>query len=188
MHENIIHGWTFLIILVVLSVILAAIMMRQGKKFYTKDPVRKSFTMLSLEFPGSAQEIYNLVQGIYKLPDDESVQVLRALRSQLVTDFLFMPVAYGGIHVLNHQVYLLMPSGEGNFFLVLAWLQVVPWICDIVENLFLFGRIGKDARVCSPGVFTGYRILEYLKWGISLFGVTCGVSSLFYLWLTGHIG
>lgn len=188
MHETIIHGWICLSILIILAVILTAIMMGQEKKFFTQDPVRKKFTMLSLEFPGSAQEIYNLVQGIYALPGGESSQVLRALRSQLVTDFLFMPAAYGAIYVLNMQVYWLMPSDQGNFFLVLAWLQVIPWVCDIIENLFLFGRISKEARVCSKGVFTGYRILESLKWGISLFGVTCGVSSLFYLWLTGHIG
>jgi hypothetical protein len=187
MSLKIIDGWVHLSVLIVLAVILTRVMMKQGRQFFTMDPVKKQFSMLDLEFPGSAQEILNIVQGIYALPPADSQTVLRALRRQLRTDFLFMPVIYGAIFVLCKQVYWLMPKGEGDFFNFLAYLQAVPWLLDIIENIFLFGRIRKEATLCSRGTFAAYRVLELFKWGIALLGIAFGVSSLFYLWLTGHI-
>ena len=56
--------------------------------------------MLELQFPSSPAELSGVLSGIYDVaaaPPPGPVEIKKAVRSQLLVDFLFMPAAYGGI-------------------------------------------------------------------------------------------
>jgi hypothetical protein len=180
------HALTLFCVLFVIMVITSIVMGNLSRSFYTVDVVRRKFSIIDLELPASAKEIANVIKGIYKLKDKECGTVIKALRKQLYVDFIFMPAAYGSIFILCMQLSWKLSSGEAEFFIILAYLQSVAWICDIVENIFLLNQIRPDIRPCGKGVFTAYRVLEAMKWGFSLLGAVCGLSSALFLWLSGH--
>jgi hypothetical protein len=180
------HAWTWFCLLLAVVLLTSFVMATLGRRFFTLDVVLRSFSILDLEWPASPLEIVNLIKGIYLLPAPDSRKVIKALRAQLYIDYLFMPAAYGSIFILCMQVSWKMPPAGAAFFSVLAFLQVIPWLCDIIENFFLLGKIRPDTGKPGKTVFRAYQCLEIAKWGLSLLGLVCGLSSLLYFWLSGH--
>jgi hypothetical protein len=72
-----------------------------------------------------------------------------------------------------------------KFFLGLAWAQLIAWLCDIIENIYLLYKLKPAVNPSKPMVHRMYQILEILKWGISLTGAVCSVFGLLYFWLLG---
>ena len=167
---------------------LATILMgQQGAFFYTKDPIRRKFSILEMEFPGKPNEIADLVRGIYLLPG-EAAKTIKAVKTQLLLDcLLFIPATYGGIFILCMQVAHKMPPGFGcDFFVMLAWGQGLSFILDYIENTYFLSLIGqRDLKSQSKTIFVLMRVLECFKWGFALVGAACGFSAMVYYWLSG---
>ncbi|MEP7145200.1 MAG: hypothetical protein ABI707_20105 [Ferruginibacter sp.] len=180
-------NWLLFTIIFGLFLTLTFIMMRQSRNFYTKDVVVRKFTMMELEVPATARELVNLIKGLYLLPPAQSKKSINALRAQLKLDFLFMPLAYGSIFLLNWKVAFKMQLQIGHYvFLAFAFLQLVAWICDIIENIYLLGKIEPEPKMTSDKNHKNYLRMEAVKWGISLTATVCAVSAVFYFWLTGN--
>ena len=166
----------------------AAIMGQLSKRFYTNDGTVRSFSVLDLEFAASSTEITSLIKGIYLLPDVvKGRAAVKALKRQLYVDFIFMPAAYGSVFLACHKVGTMLATHWGQaVFAVLAWLQVLPWLCDVLENCYLLGKIVPEPSVTPPKYFKLYQFNELIKWGLSLTGAVCSIAALFYFWLAGH--
>lgn len=185
MEIMITDGWCWLCITVGVMLLTAFIMGLQGRQFYTMGVVMRTFSILDLEFPSSPKDIPSLVKGIYALPAPQRQRTLTALRGQLWLDFLFMPAAYGSIFLLCMEVAGKMNETGQVFFTWLAWLQIVPWLCDIVENIYLLRKTRPEIECSTTAVHKAYQVMEAFKWGILLIGLVCALSSLLFFWLTG---
>ncbi len=162
------------------------IMKRQEANFCTNDGTVRAFSIFDLEFAANAKEIVNLISGIFNLPPAKQHTSVKALKSQLYIDFLFMPAAYGSIFLLCIKTSDKLTTHAGKtVFLVLAWMQVLAWLCDIIENIYLLTKISPKPKGSGPFAFALYQLNEWFKWGISLTGAVCGISAMLYFWLTG---
>lgn len=175
-------NWTLLCITFGLMLLFSFIMSIQAAHFYTNDEVEKKFSIMELEFPATPMELRNLVRGLYKLPTrPRAIKTIKSLRCQLYIDFLFMPCAYGTIFLLCMLVAAKMQySGGAKIFSVLAWAQIIPWICDIIENIYLLRKIKPKPVLSSLTVHRAYVRMEVVKWGIALGAAIC------YFWLAGN--
>lgn len=157
-----------------------------GQIFFSKDVVLRKFSIIDLQFAATGQEIVNIIKGIYLLPEEKSKKAVNALRSQLYVDFLFMPAVYGGIFLLCMKVSNKMLSVAGeDFFAILAWLQIIPWLCDLYENSYLLNKLN-NPKAATPQTHKFFQRIVVLKWGISLLGAVCSIAALFYFWLVGY--
>lgn len=154
--------------------------------FYTKDVVLRKFSIMDIEFASSPQEMLNIIKGMYALSPEQSKKAVGALRSQLYVDFLFMPATYVGIYVLCMEVSAKMHYAGKDIFLVLAWLQAIAWLCDIIENIYLLNKIKRNPVLSTPSVHRLYLCLEALKWGMALVGFVCAFAAVFYFWTSGN--
>lgn len=179
-------GWMWLCITLVIMLITLLIMNIQGRSFYTKDVVIRKFSIMDLELPASAQELVNIVKGIFLLPVAQSKKAVNALKGQLYVDFIFMAAAYISIFILCSIVSGKMTYLGHSVFMVLAWLQLIAWLCDIIENIYLLKKLTPAIVASKPAVHKAYQILEILKWGIAMTGTVCSVSGLIYFWIVGH--
>lgn len=180
-------SWAMFCMAFGLMLLLTFIMSLQSLHFYTKDVVVKKFNIMDLELPATATELINLIRGLYKLPELQSKKAVNALKGQLYIDFLFMPCAYGTNFLLCMLVSAKMQLAFGiNIFIILAWLQLIPWLCDIIENIYLLRKINPDPALSSPAVHKAYLLMEAFKWGIALTATICAVAAICYFWLTGH--
>ena len=158
------------------------------KKFYTLDEVERKFSMIDLEFPATPSELVEVIKNIYLLPEPAPQKVVKALRIHLLIDYiLFMPSVYGGIFILSMKIGTMMSGYVGQrFFAAFAWLQVLAFILDIIENIYLWRQINRSVTASTIGVFHALQFLELLKWGIPLIVFVSSLSSLLYFWLTGQ--
>lgn len=179
------NAWCWLCISMGLLLITVFIMMRQARQFYTMDVVMRRFSILDLEFPGSPNEIPAIIKGVYALPVVQQAKTLAALRGQLWVDFLFMPAAYGSIFLVCIKVAEKMNPAGTSLFTWLAWLQLLPWLCDVVENIYLLRKTAPNVPASTKMVHKVYQWLEITKWGISSIGMVCGLSALLFFWVTG---
>ena len=170
-----------------LMLLFTFIMKLMSLHFYTKDVVIKKFSIMDLEMPATAQELVNLIRGLYKLPAERSKKAVAALKGQLYIDFLFMPFAYGSVFLFCMLVSTKVQLFFGvNFFIIFAWLQAVPWLCDIIENIYLLRKIKPDPVLSSATAHTAYLCMEIIKWGIALSAAICSVAAACYIWLSGN--
>jgi len=189
----------FLVLAGLAIVVLSSWLMgRQGRYFFTKDPLRRKFSILEMEFPAKSYELERLINGIYALPE-EAPRTIKALRTQLLLDYLlFIPSAYGSIFVLCMYVAQHTATGFGACsFAVLAWAQAIPFVLDYAENTYFWILSGKrDIPIPRPNPlkpeplpasFRMMRALEALKWGIALVAAVCCLSAVSYFWLSGKI-
>ena len=180
-------SWPLFCIAFGLMLLFTFIMSVQSLHFYTKDVVVKKFSIMELELPASPTELVNLIKGLYKLPEPQSKKAVNALKSQLYIDFLFMPCAYGTIFLLCMLVSAKMQMSFGvNVFTLLAWAQLIPWLCDIIENIYLLRKIRPDPVLSIASVHKAYLRMEYIKWGIALSAAICAIAAICYFWLSGH--
>ncbi len=196
MLESFINNWLTFLVCFTLLLIVSFAMMKQGSGFYTKDIVIKKFSIMELEVPASPDTLYRLIKGLYALPEPDSKKSVAALKGQLRLDFLFMPLAYGCLFLLCWRVSGKMESGLGKYlFIELAFLQLVPWLCDIIENIYLLNKIKPDiedpkqmnraGQQAAIKKHKNYLRMEAVKWGISLTALVCALSAVCYCWFTG---
>jgi hypothetical protein len=186
MQLQISDTWLWFCIAYGIVFITTFIMNRQSTHFYTKDSIKRKFSILDLELAATPQEIVNIITGIYKLPEEISKKSLQALRGQLQVDFFFMPAIYGAIFLLCMKISFAMKTWIGvDFFTALAWLQIIAWACDVLENLYLLHKINRQVTLTNPSRFKVYQCIELFKWGLSLTGGVCAISSILFFWLKG---
>ncbi len=181
------NHWLLFTLLFSLLLLVSFMMMQQSNHFYTYDVIERKFTILELEMPATPTELHNLITGIYHLPPAKSRRSLQALRGQLWIDFLFMPLAYGCIFLLCWRVAgkMSLPFGQVVFWF-LAFGQIIPWICDIVENIFLLSQLKKNAKKMKKTQHRKLLYMEALKWGLALTAFVCAMSAMAYFWCTGN--
>lgn len=179
-------SWMYFSIAFGAVLILTFIMSLQARNFYTNYNTIKKFSILDLQFPASAIELATYIKGIFLLPANSSAKVLRSLKSQLYTDFLFMIAAYGTVFILCMKVSMKMTSFGQGLFAVLAWIQILPFIFDVIENIYLLGKIKPEPPVSKPSVHKTMEILVFSKWIIALTATVCSVAAICYFWLVGR--
>ena len=154
--------------------------------FYTLHVVIRKFSMIDLEFPASSNELATFIRGIFRLPGDLSKKSLRAVKGHLYLDFLFMPALYGSIFLLCMKVSLKMSSFGHKLFAILAWLQCIAWLLDIIENVYLLYKLRPKPEEAKEIPYSSYLALEITKWGLALTGAICSVAAMAYFWLIGR--
>lgn len=142
--------------------------------------------MLDLEFPPSAEDLVSSIKDIYNLPAQLAAKTTRALKNQLLLDFLFMPALYGTIFILSMKVSMKMLYFGHKLFAIFAWLQFIAWLCDIIENFYLLNKIKPNPVVSKPFIHHSFEIIEIIKWGIPLLAGVCSIAGIFYFWLVGR--
>ena len=178
-------GWIYFCGALGVMLFLHLLMSLQSNNFFTKHVVVRKFSILDLEFPPSAAEMVNFIKDIFSLPAAQAKKTSIALRNQLLLDFLFMPAFYGSIFILSMKVSMKMVFFGHKFFAVLAWIQFIAWLCDIIENIYLLNKIRSEPSVPNNAVFKSYEALEALKWGIPLLASVCSIAAISYFWLVG---
>ncbi len=198
-YSSIPHVWILFCACFGAMLIAMYMMGRQSRHLYTVvRKVRRRFSMMDLEFPLSYEEQRELVHGITNLTDDkEKTSSIKSLYQQILTDYLlYMPATYGGIFVLCYTLSCRTDmSIQGQcFFSVLAFVQILAFLLDAVENVVFLHTISlryaplkktdADKRRYHR-YHVWLRILECVKWGSALLGAACGFSMLCYYWLHG---
>lgn len=179
-------GWVYFCIVFGAMLLVAFVMNIQSKYFYTLHVFVRKFSIIDLESPASALELATYIKGIFGLPPELSKKSISALRGSLYLDFLFMPLVYGSIFLFCMQVSMKLSAGGHWFFALLAWLQIIPWICDIAENIYLLKKIRPDVKTSTPRAHKLYQRIEIYKWIIVFIAIVCCTAMVFYFWLTGN--
>jgi hypothetical protein len=178
------NHWQWYCLLTGISFLTTLWMMYYQKSFFTRDGVTRGFTISDLEFPSSGKDLVNIINGIYKLPQAD--KTISALRKNLLVDFLFMPATYISLFILCMAVSGKLTSLLGiRGFQIFAWLQLLAWIFDIFENIYLFTKIKPNTDAPSDGSFWAYSIVVHSKWAIALLGGICSMMVLLYFWFDG---
>lgn len=178
-------SWLYFCLIFGMALICSWIMSLLSTNFYTLHVVIRKFSMIDLEFPASPQELATYIKGIFKLPEALSKKSLRALKTQLYVHFLFIPFAYGALFIACMKVSSKMSYFGHALFAVLAWIQIIPLIFDILESIYLLKRIKPNPEISNVKVHNAYLFLEISKWVIALTAATCCFGAAFYFWLTG---
>ncbi len=168
-----------------LMLLLGAFAKLLSKNFYTLHVFVRKFSILDLEFPDSSLELTTYIRGIFLLPKELSHKSLRSLKSYLYLDFLFIPLAYGSLFLLCILISDKFVFWGHYIFLVLAWLQAIPLVCDATKNFFLLKKIKCDAQVSKQVIHKAYLALEKIKWLLALVAAVFSLSALFYFWVSG---
>ncbi len=185
MIEQILNNWLSFTIVFGLLLIVTFVMTQQSRHFYTKDIVLRKFSIMELEIPSTPAELVNLIKGLY-FSGPQSGKSISSLKQQLRIDFLFMPLAYSSVFLICWKVAQKTTFPLVHYFFILfAFLQVVPWICDIIENVYLLRKIGPDPKLSTDKTHKHYLIMESFKWGLSLAATVSSISAICYYWLTG---
>lgn len=178
-------SWDYFCIAFGAMLLVAFIMHLQSNHFFTLHVFVRKFSLIDIESPSTPLELATYINGIYALPEKLRAKSLRALKGNLLLDFLFMPLAYGTIFLLCMQISMKLTSVGHILFALIAWAQVIPWICDIIENIYLLNKIHAETKPSTPSVHKRVQVIEILKWSISLGAVVFSLSTLVYFWLAG---
>lgn len=178
--------WIYFCIAFGVMLFFQLLMSLQNKNFFTMHVVIRKFSILDLEFPPSAKDLNYFIKDIFNLPGNLSKKTTKALRRQLLIDFLFMPALYGTIFILSMKVSIAMTYFGHKLFAIFAWMQFIAWFCDIAENIYLLNKIRPDPVVSNPIVHKSFEIIEIVKWGIPLLAGVCSIAAVFYFWLVGR--
>lgn len=179
-------SWEYFCITFGAMLLIYFIMSLLSKNFYTLHVYVRKFSMIDLESPASSLELATFLKGIFKLPVDLAQKSLRSLKGHLFLNFIFMPLIYGSIFLLCMKISIKLTSFGHYFFAILAWAQIIPWICDIIENIYLLQKIRPDSEASTSSVHKAYQIIEIGKWGIALIAMVFSITAMFYFWLTGR--
>lgn len=180
--------WTLLISCFVLFVVMLKIMRAKSKHFkFQRGVAITSFSIMDLEFPGCENSIAGIVTGIRELPEPLGSASLRALKGNLNADFLFMAAVYPFIALLCYHTAESMGFFGGLLFLVLAILQLIAWLFDVLENKYLFHKI-KHPYPAQPRRHKHYKNMVLAKWAFSTTGIVTSLSAHVYFWITGAFG
>jgi len=173
------NWWNLFVACVGVFMITSLCMNAVAKQFYIG---LRPFSIFDLELPVSERALYSLLS---QLPKKAS----RALRSHLWIDFLFMPAAYLGIALLCYKTSLKMEHAGKWIFSWLAIAQLIPWLFDILENIFLLSKLGSVSQGQANESGRGFGFFQFLvktKFAIALTGTMCSVFGLLYFWIVGR--
>ena len=187
MYTILFFGWPIFCIIFGVILLLAFMMHLQSNQFYTLDVVKRKFSRIELELPSTPAQIVIIIKGLYQLPAQDAATTIRALKAHLKIDFIVMPLVYGAIGLLCWRVAnkAAIPLVV-NFFMAITYLQVLAWLCDVIENIYLLNKIKPSVTASSAAVHKAYVIMEWVKWGIVLIGTTSAIATICYFWLTGN--
>jgi len=124
------------------------------------------FTIIGLEISYSKEKLAAILGAL-----DPSVKTI--LRYHLSFDFAFMAGVYPGIAALcmmGREKTVNLPARRILF--AAASLQIVAWVCDIAENLYLFNWINEPT---IGDEFGRYHLAVYTKWVIALVAVLIAI-------------
>ena len=132
------------------------------------------FSVIGLEIFYSREKIIEIFTGI-------SDKVKTILSYHLSYDFVFMAGCYPGIVCLCMMAAKRINSKTlRKVLLILSFVQLIPWLFDIIENYFLLKWLE------SPSIgdeFSFYHLVVYSKWIIAvstaLLAISILVSSMF---------
>ncbi|OSZ79759.1 hypothetical protein CAP36_00390 [Chitinophagaceae bacterium IBVUCB2] len=125
------------------------------------------FTIIGLEKTYSREKVSAILTGL-----DSSVKNI--LQYHLAFDFAFMVGVYPGIAALCMLAREKYSSKIlRNILFGLAALQTVAFVCDVVENIYLFNWI-KNPEISSYD-FSNYHIVVITKWIIALTGALMAI-------------
>lgn len=179
-------SWCLICITFGTTILAGFIMHLLSKKFYTLHVFVRKFSILDLEFPVSALELSTYIKGIFLLPKELSEKSLHALKNRFYINFLFILLKYATIFLLCIKLSQKM-SFLGNYiFIVLAFLQIIPFLCDLVENFYLLQKLSPNASVSTDTVHKNYQLMAKIKWSIFLTAVVFCITTLVYFWLIGN--
>lgn len=179
-------GWDWICLTFGATILIGFFMHLLSKNFYTLHVFVRKFSILDLEFPVSALELATYIKGIFLLPKELSQKSLQSLKRRFYLNFLFIPLKYLTVFLLCIRLSQKM-SYLGNYiFIILAWIQIIPLVCDLVENFYLLQKLHPDATVSSFSTHKNYQLMARTKWGVFLVAVVFSISSLFYFWLIGN--
>jgi hypothetical protein len=142
----------------------------------------RPFSIFDLELPVSERALYSLLSQIPK-------KARAALRTHLWIDFLFMPAAYLGITLLCYKTSMKMEHAGKWIFTGLAIMQLIPWLFDILENIFLLLKLSTVTPGETKETGGGFGFFQFLvktKFAISLTGFVCSIFGLLYFWIVGR--
>jgi hypothetical protein len=185
MNLYMVFPWWYFFAAFALFIVCTIIMSKLSKHFlYLRGTAITKFSIMELEFPGAPESISNIVRGIDHLEPEIASKSKASLKANLRWDYLFMPGAYLSIFFLCMQIAKLIDEPGRILMVILAWMQFVAWLFDLLENYYLFHKIRKPypARL---SVHKRFRLMVSLKWAIASLGVVSGFSLLFYFWLIG---
>jgi len=148
MFSQYLNNWQLFTISFGLMLLVSFIMLRQSRNFYTFYVTERKFSIMELEIPATYAGLIRIIKGLSMLPEPEKKKSTGSLKGQLWLDFLFMPLAYGSIFLLCWRVSAKFQSPFGqNVFFAFAVLQIIPWVCDIIENIYLLGKIKQGSNI-----------------------------------------
>ncbi len=130
------------------------------------------FTIIGLEITYGADRLKELLQ--HTAP---AMQTL--LRGHFYFDFVFMAGAYGGIaSLLMMARYRVKGKRLRTLLWVLATAQLLAWVCDIRENVYLLQWMAPEQDIGKA--FFMFHVVVMIKWLIAISGLLVSVPVL--LW------
>jgi len=171
------HFWILLAFCFLMIFIVKIIMRRQATHFLYMEAIPKRFSIIRLKLTSSSQTIIDLVEKINALPNNQGRITFKYLKRQLFTDFFFIPWFYGIIFLLCMKAACSCSVFGLQFLAALGWIQIVALLCDVLGNCYILNKISKPT-IPSLKIFMAHRVIEILKWVISLSAVFLSCLSL----------
>jgi len=142
-------------------------------KWMEKDLLQNNqlFTVIGLEMTYSQEKVYTILSGL-----DNSVRTI--LNYHLYFDFVFMAGVFPGIAALCMMARF--KTGSANYkkvLLITAVLQLVAWMCDIVENNFLLSWVSNPDKI---GIFPLFHVIVWVKWILAILGAFFSIPLLIW--------
>lgn len=177
---NNINLWLLFLPFFAIFLITTRVMGKLAKGFYTAIPPGRPFSIFNLEFPGSDEALTSLILRMDK-------EVKKKVRKNLLVNYLFMLGVYPGIAILcfiaSSRVYADSPLGS-NILQMMGIAQVIPWLCDIIENAILLKKLQKPTPP-NPGTYKVFKWIVGIKFFVALIAVTSTIFIMLYIWLIG---
>ena len=177
---------TYLCVSLGILLLLKLILNFLSNNLYTLHVFVRKFSLLDLESPATPLELATYINGIYALPQDLGKKSLQSLKSTLYLEFLVMPFLYGTIFLLCMQLSIKFHITGRIFFQILGWLQIVAWILDIIENVYLLKKLHPKTTPSGKNLHSMMQKNMLSKYIIYLGTVVICISIMIYFWLTGN--
>lgn len=170
--------WFYLIIFFILALFASKQMNKLAKGFVTERPPQRTFSIFSLQFPGSEKNLLHLIVSM-------SSVTRQAVKKHLLIDVIFMVGIYPALALLCIITarYLQPLTWGGSLLLqLIAASQIVALICDISENRMLYKKVSHPTATFN---FLVFKWLVGLKFFFAFSAFTTSTFSLSFLWLSG---
>jgi hypothetical protein len=146
--------------LLALFLITSACMLNQEANIRVKGVA--GFSVSQLQLPASEAELAATVKSL------KEHNAISDVRSNLRTDYVFMPAAYLGIAVWLLCLCIRSRSRLRVFLGIAAALQIIPWVLDINENNCLLHYLDTGELEIS---LSWFKTLVWVKFAIAIFGL-----------------